>query len=549
MSVEQIKRYSDGLRGFLTQTLDNPALDGFYESDQNLIKLHGLYQQKKREKNDDGTAPGNSFMVRGRVAGGRLTAEQYLGWDSLADLYGGGSIRLTTRQTIQLHGVVKDDLRGLMQGIHKMNLNTKAACGDVVRNVTQAVNPKGLPELSLLDEPASLISTHFEYRTAAWSEVWLGEKRVQVPGDDLEPLYGKAFLPRKFKIAVTLAGDNGIDIYTNCLAFAATVEKGAITGYFVFVGGGMGMNHNKPETYPRLADLLGYIPADKLIETATAVITVHRDFGDRTNRKHARLKYVVQEKGLDWIRTEVETRQGFAFTQRTLPAWNTPDYLGWHQRVDGTWSLGVHILCGRIIDTAQTKLKSALREIASKYKPLVQCTADQDLLLLGIRTEDKAAVEKLLIDSGYAWQSESRLFDRALACVALPTCGLALAEAERGLADVLHAIDTRLEKYGLKHRAPIVRMTGCPNGCARPYAAEIGIVGQLPNKYAIFIGGNTAGTSLARLWLQKVPSAEIADVLDPLFALWKNEGIEGEHLGDFVARMGWEKVAKQLENR
>ena len=547
-TIEEIKRHSDHLRGYIALTLENPELDGFYESDQALIKFHGFYQQKNRDKLPDGSAAGASFLIRGRIPGGRVSAEQYLAWDDLADLYGGGSLRLTTRQSVQLHGIVKDDLRPVLQAIHKMNLTTIGACGDVVRNVTQAVNPRGLADLDQLDAPASLLSDHFKFKTSAWAEIWLGEKRIEAPGDEHEPLYGKTYLPRKFKFAITVEGDNGIDLYTNDMALVATVRNGAIQGYFVFAGGGMGMTHNKPETYPRLADLVGWIPADQLIACAEAVVGVHRDFSDRTNRKHARLKYVVQEQGLAWFKSEVEKRQGFAFIEKVLPAWNTPNYLGWQERTDGTWALGVHILSGRITDSAKGKLKTALRNIVREFKPLVQFTADQDLILLGVKTENKSAVENFLNESGFTWKSESKLFDRALACVSLPTCPLALAEAERALPNLLQEIGAKLEQHGLINRAPVIRVTGCPNGCARPYSAEIGIAGQLPGKYAIFLGGSPNGDRIARLWTQKVPTEKIAETLEPLFALWKNEGTIAESFGDYIQRIGMERIKTSMES-
>ena len=362
MTVEEIKIQSHGLRGGIAQTLEDPTQDGFSQDDQQLIKFHGFYQQRSRDKSIPESEKKATFMVRGRIPGGRLTAAQYLKWDELADSYGGGALRLTTRQTIPLHGIVKDDLRPLFRGIYAMNQSTMGACGDVVRNVTQVVNPKGLPELDLLDDPASLLSDHFKFQSSAWTELWIDEQRVEVPGDEAEPFYGKTYLPRKFKIGLTITGDNGIDLYTNDLGFAAVVDQGVIQGYHVFAGGGMGMMHNKPETYPRLADLVGYIAADQLIPTAEAIIGVHRDFGDRTNRKHARLKYVIQEQGLDWFRTEVENRQGFPFSHPALPPWNTPNYLGWLPRQDGSWALGVHLNCGRIKDGAQGQIKTALRE-------------------------------------------------------------------------------------------------------------------------------------------------------------------------------------------
>ncbi len=541
-TVEEIKIASDYLRGTIAATLADPLQDGFSEDDKNLIKFHGFYQQKSRAKDVPEAEKRATFMVRGRIPGGRLTADQYLAWDDLGDLYGGQALRLTTRQAVQLHGIVKDDLRPLLKAVHDMNLTTIGACGDVVRNVTQSVNPRGLSEYDLLDIPATLLSDHFQFKSSAWAEIWLGEERISVPGDEQEPVFGKTYLPRKFKMAITLAGDNGIDIYTNDLAFVATLENGLISGYFVFAGGGMGMTHNKPETYPRIADLVGWIPADKLLATAEAAVGVHRDFGDRNNRKHSRLKYVIQEQGIEWFRAELEKRQQFEFLNKSLPAWNTPNYLGWQQRTDGTWSLGVHILCGRIKNSEKGQLKAALRNVVRKYRPTVQLTADQDLILQGIKSEDKQGLERILAESGYAWESGSKIFDRGLACVSLPTCPLALAEAERVLDDVLSAIDSKLEIHGLKHRAPIVRMTGCPNGCSRPYSAEIGIVGQLPGKYAIFLGGTPAGDKIARLWVQKISLERLADTLEPVLFRWKTGGLENESLGEYVQRVGVESL-------
>jgi len=546
MNVEEIKTSSHGLRGTLAETLADPEKEGFSQDDQNLIKFHGFYQQRNRDKSLPESAKKTTFMVRGRIPGGRLDASQYLKWDELADSFGGQVLRLTTRQTIQLHGVVKNDLRPLMQGIYAINQSTIGACGDVVRNVTQVVNPRGLPSLAKLDEPAILLSDHFKFKSSAWTELWIDEERVNVPGDEDEPFYGATYLPRKFKIGITAVGDNGIDIYTNDLGFAAEISEGGISGYFVFAGGGMGMTHGKAETYPRLADLVGYIPAEKILETAIAIVSVHRDFGDRTNRKHARLKYVIQEQGLEWFRTEVEKRQNFSFTHKPLPPWNTPGYLGWQERLDGTWSLGVHILCGRIRDNEKGELKTALREIVRRYSPSIQLTPDQDLILQGIRTSDKEAVEALLVASGYSWKSQSPLYDRSMACVSLPTCSLALTDAEQVLPEILESIDTKLETHGLKNRPLIVRVTGCPNGCARPYSAEIGLVGQSINKYALFLGGTAAGDRIASLFAQRIPLDKIGETLEKLFIVWKNESMPGELFGDFFQRIGSKTFAAKV---
>lgn len=545
MNVEEIKTASHGLRGTIAEGLADSSQDGFSQDDQNLIKFHGFYQQRNRDKNLPPEQRRDSFMVRGRVPGGRFSAAQYLKWDELSATYGLGSLRATTRQTLQIHGILKGELRPLLQGIYSVNQTTMGACGDVVRNVTQVVNPRGLPDLALLDAPATLLSEHFQFKSSAWTELWIDEQRVRVPGDENEPFYGETYLPRKFKIGLTVVGDNGIDLYTNDLGLAAETKDGVIQGYFVFAGGGMGMTHGKAETYPRLADLVGYIPASRLLDTAEAVIGVHRDFGDRENRKHARLKYVIQEKGLEWFRSEVEKRQGFIFAQQALPAWKTPSYLGWQERVDHKWSLGVHLHSGRIVDGPSGLVKSALAEIARRYAPDFQFTADQDVILLGIESAHKADVEDILNTSGYAWKSKHPLHDRALACVSLPTCPLALTDAELALQGILDRLQERLEAHGLAHTPPIVRVTGCPNGCARPYSAEIGIVGQAPGKYALFVGGTPSGDRVARLYAQKIPLDQIAQALDPIFLVWRQTGHPGESLGDLIQRLGWEAFFSQ----
>lgn len=491
--VEDIKLNSNNLRGKIAEGLDQ-NIDTYEEDEKQLLKFHGLYQQKDRDRKKDENgndieAP-TSFMIRGRIPGGRLTSEQYLVWDELGDKFGGGAIRLTTRQSVQLHTLRIFHLRDVMKAIHEVNLSSMGACGDVVRNVTQAVNPLGKKELQLLDGVSQILSDHFKYKTNAYAEVWLGDK--QLNKDEEDPIYGKTYLPRKFKIAVTLAGNNTVDIYANDMGFAATLSSDGnrIDGYFVFAGGGFGMTHNKPETFARAASLLGWVPENALIPVAEAIVTAHRDFGDRTNRKHARLKYVLAEKGVEWFQSEVESRSNVKLDKdKPLPNWETPSYLGWNERQDGTLSLGFHTLAGRIKDFPGKPLKSALKEIIGAYKLSVQITADQDLILIGIQKSDQEKVEKRLEELNVSWKSPSRLYDRALACPALPTCALALTESERSFPEVLNGIQKVLDKLGLSDRAPVVRMTGCPNGCARPYSAEVGIVGQQAGgKYSLFLG-------------------------------------------------------------
>ncbi len=549
--VEHIKTASQGLRGGIRTAVETGA-EGFEEDDKQLIKFHGMYQQKDRDrrKDENGEILENptSFMIRGRIPGGRLSSDQYLVWDDLGDQFGGKALRLTTRQSIQMHTIRLTDLRPIMQAVDKVNLSTMGACGDVVRNVTQALNPLGKKDLDQLDSIAQSLSDHFKYKSRAYAELWLGEKQLNKE-EDIDPIYGKTYLPRKFKIAVTLAGNNTVDLYTNDMGFAGTLDSsGKIDGYFVFAGGGLGMTHNKPETYPRAADHLGWIPAKDLIVVAEGIVTSHRDFGDRTNRKHARLKYVLAEKGVEWFRSEVERRSGATFdTQKPLPKWETPNYLGWHEREDGTLSLGFHTLSGRIKDFSDKPLKTALKDIISTFKPIVQVTADQDLILMGISKEDRPKLEEKLKEYNIDPSSPKPLYDRALACPALPTCGLALTESERTFPQLLESIQTVIDKLGLNDRAPIIRMTGCPNGCARPYSAEIGIVGQQAGgKYSLFFGGNPEGTKVGDYVAKKVAFADISVQLEKAFEVWKKEGNENERFGDFVGRNSLDKFRELL---
>jgi sulfite reductase (NADPH) hemoprotein beta-component/sulfite reductase (ferredoxin) len=540
--VEGIKAASKGLRGTLLDGLFSEE-PGFSSGDAQLIKFHGIYQQRDRDQPKEQSP--TSFMLRARMPGGRLSASQWLAWDALADEMGGGSLRLTTRQSLQLHGVVKKDLKATVQRIHAMSLSTLGACGDVVRNVTEAANPWGRSDLAQLDGLAESLSEHFKWRSRAYAELWLDEAKQELK-DDKEPLYGEAYLPRKFKMAVTLAGHNDIDIYSNDLAFVATLgPDGAVDGAFVLAGGGMGMTHGMASTFPRAADLLGWAPAASLLKVAEACVAVHRDFGDRSNRKHARLKYVLAEKGVAWFRGQVEASAGIHLEQRPLPAWKTPSLLGWHARADGTLALGVHLLSGRLRDAPGRAPKAAVAEVVRRFSPTLQLTADQDLVLMGLAPQDKAEVESILIRHGFTdYLSPSPIYDRALACPALPTCGLALTEAERVVDGLLCSVDSVLQGLGLQQRAPVLRLTGCPNGCARPFNAEIGVVGQMKGKYALFIGGHPEGLRVGRLWKQKVDLDKVAETLRPLLALWKEQSKPEESLGDWVQRVGFESLAQ-----
>lgn len=537
-AVEDLKAQSGFLRGTLAEELASPAEKLSADASQ-LVKFHGLYQQKDRDKGPEPKPP--VLMVRGRIPGGRLTPAQWAAWDRLADDFGDGTLRLTTRQSLELHGVLKGDAKNTLKALHEALLTTKGACGDVVRTVMAAPNPWGRADLAQLGPVAEALSEHFQARSNAYAEVWLDGAKVE--GPETEPLYGQTYLPRKFKIAVTLAGNNSVDAYTQDLAFAGTLDgRGRLNGWFVLAGGGMGMTHGDASTFPRLADVLGWIPAQALIPVAEAVVTTQRDHGNRFNRKRARLKYLIHDRGLAWFKGEVERRAGLAFEDLELPAWRTPSTLGWTRRADGSWALGFHTLSGRIAG----ELKRAIAELVTTHGLDVQLTPDQDLILLGIPRQARAAVEAFLASLGVAWRSPSKLYDRALACVALPLCAAAITEAERVAPDLTALVNGLLAKHGLEERAPLFRITGCANGCARPYAAELALVGQAAGRYAIFAGGDPEGTRLAFAVAERVPAAGLPGALDRLFALWKAGGGGGEGLGDWAARLGAAELARRL---
>ena len=544
-AAEALKRHSRFLRGTLEAELGSSE-PGFSPDAQALLKPHGFYQQKDRDRKGDPANP-PVLMARGRIPGGRLSAAQYLAWDRVADRFGDGSLRITTRQSLELHRILKGDAKPAIQALHAALQSTKGACGDVVRNVTQAPNPWGRADLAQLDAVAESLSVHFESRANAYAEIWLDGERVD-PERESEPLLGKTYLPRKFKIAVTAAGENLVDLYTNDLAFAATFgADGSLDGFFVFAGGGLGMTHNDATTFPRLADPLGWIEADQLLPVAEAIVGTQRDHGNRGDRKRARLKYLLASKGLAWFRAEVQARWGGSFEARELPPWATSPVLGWIERKDGSWALGFHVEAGRVTDRPGHPLKSALRDVVEDFGLDVQLTPDQGLILLGILDEDRAEIEATLEIRGIDPLSPSKLRDRALACPALPFCGLAIAEAERALPVVLAYLETALAKHGLAHRAPVFRITGCANGCARPYSAELALVGQTPGRYALYAGGSEEGDRLAFEVAQKVALADLPRVFDALVAAWREAGDAA--FGDFAARVGAEALRAALEAR
>ncbi len=547
--AERIKLESDGLRGSIDAELNDPDLKKFSHINEQLLKFHGMYQQKDRDRRSPderhlGPKP-FTVMIRGRIAGGRMNARQWLAWDNLASAYASQGLRITTRQSLQIHGIVRQDIKPILQGLQAVASHTTGACGDVVRNVTQAANPWGDERLSQLDEPTDLISKHFQVKSSAYVEIFLDGKPLQPDPEDR--IYGRSYLPRKFKIGITAVGHNSIDIWTHDLGLVATYDQNnRLDGYFVLVGGGMGQSPSHPDTKARLADSLGWIPKGKLIEVTEAVVTTQRDFGNRQDRSLARLKYLVAAKGVPWFRSEVEQRANIVFEQLALPDWKTPSHLGWIEQVDGRLALGYHILSGRIVDTERRPLRSALRTVIEKYNLDIQLTAEQDLILLGIRPEDRKAIETYFDRHGMSPFSPQKLYDRALTCVALPTCSKALAESERVGAEVFAVLQQALDRYGLNRRAPVTRITGCPNGCARPYTAELALVGQMPGRYALYLGGDPEGARLAFKVADKVAFKDLGKVFDNLCLYWREHATAEEGLGDFAQRAGAEAIGAVL---
>ena len=547
--AEAVKQQSRQLRGRLAQDLADAA-QPFDKEGHSLLKFHGVYQGYDRDSATERKQRGDSkiwqFMVRVRIPGGRLTADQYLALDSLADDYANGTLRVTTRQSIQFHGVVKRGLKKAIASIDAALLTTLAACGDVVRTVTTVPVPRRDPVHRRLEDDARRLSTHLLPQAGAYHEIWLDGEKVTESAPD--PLYGERYLPRKFKIGLAIPEDNTIDVLTNDLGIVALFEgapgaaPGAerLAGYNFFLGGGHGMTHNNPATYPRLATPVAFVEPDDLLVAAAAVVRLHRDWGDRGNRRHARLKYVIAEKGEEWARDRLSEDLGKELAPcRPMPAFQVPDHLGWHGQGDGKWFVGVPIASGRIADDEHSQVRTALREIVARFGCDPILMPSQDIILSEVQAQDRDAITALLREHGVRLAEDMIPAERwALACPALPSCGLALTEAERVQGDIVGAIAARLKRWGLERERISIRITGCPNGCARPYSGDIGIVGRVPGFYSLYVGGDFEGTRLNEAIADRLDIAGLADALDPLFALWASSREEGEGFGDFCHRVG-----------
>jgi sulfite reductase beta subunit-like hemoprotein len=549
--IEAVKAASRGLRGDIAAELADATTPQVSEATYGLLKFHGTYEQHDRDTatalKQAGLEKDWQFMVRVRIPAGRLTAAQYLALDHLASRHGNGTLRLTTRQTVQFHGVAKRDLRETIAFVDHALLTTFATCGDVARNVMATAAPVRDAIHAALEDSARMLSAALLPRTRAHHAIFLDGTDDAVAGED-EPLYGPTYLPRKFKIGLAHPADNSVDVLANDLGLVAEVEGGEITGWIVCVGGGHGMTHNKPRTYPRLATPVGRVAHTELLAATEAVIRLARDFGDRTDRKRARLKYVIDDMGLAWVKDRLAERFGRRMDEPPpLPRFSVPDHLGWHAQGDGRWWLGLPIPSGRIADTAAARLRSALRSVIALHDLAPILTPQQDVLLAGVREEDRASVERVLRGHGVTLAEDVSPVARwALACPALPTCGLALTEAERVRAPMVAAIEAALARHGLGRERISVRITGCPNGCARPYAGDIGIVGRMPGFYALYVGGDFEGTRLSFKLADKVAEESVAETLAPLFAAFAAHRDAGEGFGDFCTRLGPEGTRAHL---
>jgi sulfite reductase (NADPH) hemoprotein beta-component len=542
---EHIKEASDYLRGTLAEGLTDEITGAIVEDDQQLVKFHGMYLQDDRDLRAERTRKklekAFAFMLRVRISGGVLTTQQWLALDRLARIYGNGTMRATTRQTIQLHGVIKSNLKATLKAIDEQLLNTIAACGDVNRNVMCNPNPYQSKAHAAALALARDISNHLEPRSGAYREIWLdGEKIAGGEADVVEPIYGKTYLPRKFKIVVALPPSNDVDIFAHDLGFIAILdEAGDIAGCNVTVGGGMGMTHGEPDTYPRTADVMGFCGTRDVIAVAEAVLTVQRDWGDRSNRKHARLKYTIEDRGLDAFRAEVETRAGVKLqAPRPFTFTSMGDRYGWTTSEDGNHHLTLFVPNGRVKDAPSAAMMTALRKVAEVHKGDMRLTANQNVIIANVPPEERITIEALVKRYGLV-QPISGLRRNSMACVALPTCGLALAESERYLPDLIDALDGKLATYGLSDDEIVIRMTGCPNGCARPYLAEIGLVGKGPGRYNLYLGAAFDGSRMSKLFAEDLDHAGIIATLDPLLAAYAKERAVNERFGDFVIRAGF----------
>jgi sulfite reductase (NADPH) hemoprotein beta-component len=538
---EIIKANSHYLRGTLKESIADPVTGALSADDAQISKFHGFYQQDDRDqrlqRQEQFLEPYYIFMLRARLPGGICTPQQWLTIDAVGRELGNGTIRLTTRQTFQYHGILKKNLKPLIQGINRAMIDSISGCGDVNRNVLCNPNPEHSALHAEVYDWARRISEHLLPKTRAYHEIWLDGEPVA--GSESEPLYGETYLPRKFKTAVAIPPQNDVDVYTNDLGFVAIADGDRLVGFNVLAGGGMGATHDDTSTFPRLADDLGFIRTEQALAVAEAVVSVQRDHGDRVSRRHARLKYTIERMGLVAFIAEVQRRADVRF-QETRPVRFTGqgDRYGWVKDGEGRWHLTLYVESGRILDRPGASLMSGLREIALSHQGDFRITPSQNLIVAGVPEEQKKRIEAVARRHGLLAEERSPTRLVSIACVALPTCPQAMAEAERYFPDLLHRIEEMAARHGIDQQAIVMRMTGCPNGCARPYVAEIGLVGKGPGRYNLQLGGDGIGLRLNRLYRKNLSESQLLETLDGLFRRYAADRLQDERFGDFVIRSG-----------
>ena len=548
--IEKLKYESNLLRGTLLESLANPLTGALADNDAHISKFHGFYQQTDRdldkERKQQKLEPAFSFLIRVRIPGGVVSPQQWLQMDALSDKYANGTLKLTTRQTFQLHGVLKKNLKKTIKKINDSLLDTLATCGDVNRNIMCHANPAGSPLYPEVIELAKKIGKQLLPQTRAYHEIWLDEKLIADSREETEPLYGDRYLPRKFKIGIIIPPSNDCDIYSQDLGFIAIVENGKIVGYNIVVGGGLGSTFGTPSTYPRTGTVIRFCSPEYVVEVAEKILIVQRDNGNRQNRKHARLKYTIDNMGVDNFVNEVQNLLSFTLENpRPFKLTRNGDNYGWINGTDGKWHLTYFVEGGRVKNEGDKKLKDALREVAEITNGNFILTGNQNVIISGVTEIVKNEIDGILKKQNVAPVQISGLRKNSIACVALPTCPLAFSEAERYLPSLVSKIDKILETKGLFKEEIVIRMTGCPNGCARPYLAEIGLIGKSPGYYNLYIGGSFEGTRLNNLYRETIGEAEILRELEMLFADFAGSRNNGERFGDFVIRKNYVNEIKE----